>query len=392
MRKLSKAAGFCFNKLFVVIALSIAYSCAAMNLYAQDFDLQDLDLSEEKKIFLGKILKEESLSSKNLLYSAYIAYKDKSYDLSILLFENFSQKNPYNMLAKGISDYYTGKNYSNLGNHNNAIDKYKSVEALDLKEYNYLKLAAMVNSAASYYQLKNYDQFEKILKKVIEEDRDIYGDYARMMLAVYNLKKIPKEISKEAPAPKDEKLAKPEEPKKDEQKSKEEAIATRFGIGVEGGRNFIKSTYASEFANQFYIKPYFLFYQSRFFYLTVNMEYFKTEASEKAGVKNPVFTMLGQTLEINLYDSFLKYLKIAISPGAGLARTTTTKYSPAYSFDQSIDPYFVTSVSIGVYSQYVSVKTGVSYKRVFIYNNAENKYLHKDLVLNAFFLTIGLNF
>ncbi|MBN2402038.1 MAG: hypothetical protein JXN64_06540 [Spirochaetes bacterium] len=139
-------------------------------------------LAEEDKLFWDALLNEKSVNNKNLLYASYIAYKDRLNDLSIETFQECIKTNSTNSMIVGISNYYIGKNYFQIGKFADAVTQFSVVDNHDLAKYNYLKIAATLNAAISYYQLGNNEKFRENLQKVISSD--ITGDYKKQALDI----------------------------------------------------------------------------------------------------------------------------------------------------------------------------------------------------------------
>ena len=137
-------------------------------------------LIDEGRSFWGELIQDKTIKNGNLLYASYIAYRDKLNDLSVETFNECIKDNGSNKMILGIIDYYLGKNLYLLGKYKEAIEKFVSVQKFDLKKFNYIKMAALYNSALSYYKLDNIEKFRENLLKIISEDSS--GKYKQKAL------------------------------------------------------------------------------------------------------------------------------------------------------------------------------------------------------------------
>ena len=150
-----------------------------------DPNKKNLSMAEEDKSFWDTLLNEKSVNNKNLLYASYIAYKDRLNDLSIETFKECIKTNSSNSMITGISNYYIGKNFFLIGKYEDAVTQFSVVENHDMAKYNYIKIAAILNIAISYYQLGNDEKFRENLQKVISSD--ITGTYKKQALDILSM-------------------------------------------------------------------------------------------------------------------------------------------------------------------------------------------------------------
>jgi len=162
---------------FFLILINIFYSIAY-----PDSDKKNISVIEEEKSFWDEVLNEKSVKNKNLLYASYIAYKDRLNDLSIETFRECITFNSNNKIIIGISEYYIGKNLFFVGKYDEAITQFAIVDNYNLAKYNYLKFAAMLNTAVSYYHLGEDEKFRENLQKVIKNDTT--GTYRKIALNI----------------------------------------------------------------------------------------------------------------------------------------------------------------------------------------------------------------
>ncbi|MFH0974430.1 MAG: tetratricopeptide repeat protein [Spirochaetota bacterium] len=139
---------------------------------------KNIALIEEDKLFWDTVLNEKFINNKNLLYASYIAYKDRLNDLSIETFQECIKTNQTNNIIVGISNYYIGKNLFLIGKYEDAITQLSVVINYDLAKFNYIKFAAFLNIAISYYNLGNNEKCRENLQKVIESDTGTYKKQA----------------------------------------------------------------------------------------------------------------------------------------------------------------------------------------------------------------------
>lgn len=158
---------------FILLLLVLPYTLSFS-------DKIEFSLIEEDRSFWDKILSQYSIDNKNLLYASYIAYKDKLNDLSIESFQECIKNNSSNTVITGISSYYIGKNYYFIGRYNDAITQFADVYKADLLQFNYIKLAAGLNTAIAYYKLNNIEKFKENLQTVIKDDTE--GAYKKKAL------------------------------------------------------------------------------------------------------------------------------------------------------------------------------------------------------------------
>jgi hypothetical protein len=164
----------------------IIFLLLASSLYG-DTEKKSLTLTEEGKSFWDTILSEESIKNKNLLYASYIAYKDRLNDLSIETFQECKTSNANNNMINGICEFYIGKNLFYIGKYQEAITQFSIVISYDMTKYNYLKIAAVLNTAIAYYQLGDDMNFRFNIQKVIDED--ITGNYKKRALEILEIVK-----------------------------------------------------------------------------------------------------------------------------------------------------------------------------------------------------------
>ena len=162
-----------FFFIFFISIYSVIYS---------DTDRKNISVVDEEKSFWDLLLSEKSIKNKNLLYASYIAYKDRLNDLSIETFRECIMANSSNKIIVGISEYYIGKNLFFIGKYDEAITQFTRVSNYDLAKYNYLKFAALLNTAISYYHLGDDEKFRENLQKVIKDDTT--GSYRKEALNI----------------------------------------------------------------------------------------------------------------------------------------------------------------------------------------------------------------
>ncbi len=143
---------------------------------------KEINLVEEGRPFWNEILNEQSIQNKNILYASYIAYKDNLNDLSIETFQECININSSNSIIIGISNYYIGKNLFLVGKYKEAITQFINVSNIDLAKFNYIKYAAMINTAITYHRLNDTEKFRASLQKVISEDME--GKYKQIALDI----------------------------------------------------------------------------------------------------------------------------------------------------------------------------------------------------------------
>lgn len=376
------------KRITYIVILSIGIFLFFSNMDLNAFDR--IELYEEDIFFFDELINKGSINDKSLLNTGYQAYKSKAHELSIKNFEDFLMKNINDNLAVFIAAYYIGKNYFQLGKYNDAIRKFDAINVIELKEYNHLKHIVKINTAISYSRLNDVSQFQTILRRVIKEDTlGKYGDYARGLLVKYNLPTEERMTVYEA-AMQDEKEHKKEAAKEEAKVQVKKEIPVTVGMDI--GQNIIISSYCKGFSNQFFIKPYILIYVLNFFGLSFNFEYFATRGLDTDNYHYAYLDMLNASFDGVFFVRFLNYYKIILSPGFGLAQTTFTRYSPAYWSTKSLDPYLIASLALGCDINRLNIKFGMSYKRVLIINNADYKYINKDLILYSIFGGVGYNF
>lgn len=139
-------------------------------------------LVEENRSFWDEILKDRLIKNKNLLYASFVAYKDRLNELSIESFQECINTNSSNEVLRGIANYYIGKNHFLMGNYQEAISQFSSIKGIDLSHLNYIKLAALLNSAITYYQLNEIEKCREYLQTVINEDNT--GKYKKKAMAI----------------------------------------------------------------------------------------------------------------------------------------------------------------------------------------------------------------
>jgi TolA-binding protein len=88
-------------------------------------------------------------------------------------------------MITGISNYYIGKNFFLIGKYEDAVTQFSVVENHDMAKYNYIKIAATLNIAISYYQLGNDEKFRENLQKVISSD--LTGTYKKQALDILSM-------------------------------------------------------------------------------------------------------------------------------------------------------------------------------------------------------------
>jgi tetratricopeptide (TPR) repeat protein len=163
------------NKLLIIFELFLLN--ITLQMYA---GAAELLIIEEDKSFWDTLLEESSIKDKNLLYASYVAYKDRLNDLSIETFKECQTINSSNSIIAGITDYYIGKNLYFIGKYKNAIERFSSVKNYNLEKYNYIKFAALLNTAVVYHKLGDEENFRNTLQQVISQD--ITGEYKKQAL------------------------------------------------------------------------------------------------------------------------------------------------------------------------------------------------------------------
>ncbi len=164
--------------IFMVLSLFIFFFA---NIYSIPQD-KGFNLIEEDKKFWNSLLDDHSIKNKNILYASYVAYKDSLNELSIETFQECINSNPSNSALIGVANYYIGKNYFIIGKYENAITQFINVGNSELKKFNYIKHAAMINAAITYYKLKDVGKFKESLQKVISTDAE--GRYKKIALEI----------------------------------------------------------------------------------------------------------------------------------------------------------------------------------------------------------------
>ncbi|MDY6933647.1 MAG: hypothetical protein SVZ03_05410 [Spirochaetota bacterium] len=162
--------------LFSLIILSILGTTHA---YPQK---KIFSLIEEDRSFWNELLDDNTINNKNLLYASYIAYKDRLNDLSIETFQECINSNSTNSIINGIANYYIGKNLFLIGKYREAITRFSYVNNINLAKFNYIKFAALLNIAITYYQLNDIEKCRENIQKVISGDID--GKYKRIALDI----------------------------------------------------------------------------------------------------------------------------------------------------------------------------------------------------------------
>jgi tetratricopeptide (TPR) repeat protein len=165
------------KKLLFILELLILIITLNMVAVAENFSIV-----EEDKSFWDTLLSEKSIINKNLLYASYIAYKDRLNDLSIETFKECQRVNSSNSIIAGISDYYIGKNLYFVGKYKDAIARFLNVNNYNLEKYNYIKIAALLNTAIVYHKLGDEEKFRNTLQQVISQD--ITGNYKKQALNI----------------------------------------------------------------------------------------------------------------------------------------------------------------------------------------------------------------
>ncbi len=139
-------------------------------------------LVEEDKNFWNRILTDNTISNKNMLYAGYVAYKEKLNDLSMDTLKEYININSSNSTVITIANYYMAKNLYSIGNYSEAVQEFNSVSQNNNFKNNDIRFAAMINAAIVYYKLNNIEKFRESLQKVISED--IEGRYKKIALDI----------------------------------------------------------------------------------------------------------------------------------------------------------------------------------------------------------------
>lgn len=166
--------------IFILFLSAIIFYVNTTTVFPDTESKKNLSLVEEDKQFWDMLLNEKSVNNKNLLYASYIAYKDKLNDLSIETFQECAKSNSTNSIISGVSVYYIGKNLFLIGKYAEAIAQFRTVENYELANYNYIKYAALLNTAISYYELGDNEKFRENIQKVISSD--VVGNYKKKAL------------------------------------------------------------------------------------------------------------------------------------------------------------------------------------------------------------------
>lgn len=141
-------------------------------------------LVEEDQAFWNSFLGQKDINNRNMLFASYLAYKERLTDLSIESFKECIKRNDANGPVKALASYYIGKNYFLLGRYQEAIRYFAEASGMDLRQFNYLVHAIMLNMAISHLRMNDVPQFRRIVGVVIERDED--GKYQHVGRALLN--------------------------------------------------------------------------------------------------------------------------------------------------------------------------------------------------------------
>jgi tetratricopeptide (TPR) repeat protein len=141
-------------------------------------------LVEEDQAFWNSFLGQKDINNRNMLFASYLAYKERLTDLSIESFKECIKRNDSNGPVKALASYYIGKNYFLLGQYREAIRYFTEASGMDLRQFNYLVHAIMLNLAISHLRMNDVPQFRRIVGVVIDRDED--GKYQHVGRALLN--------------------------------------------------------------------------------------------------------------------------------------------------------------------------------------------------------------
>jgi tetratricopeptide (TPR) repeat protein len=144
----------------------------------------EFSLVEEDQAFWNSFLGQKEINNRNMLYASYLAYKERLTDLSIESFRECAKRNDANEPVKALANYYIGKNYFLLGQYREAIRYFTEASGMNLRQFNYLVHAIMLNMAISHHRLNDMPRFREIVGVVIEKDED--GKYQHVGRALLN--------------------------------------------------------------------------------------------------------------------------------------------------------------------------------------------------------------
>jgi tetratricopeptide (TPR) repeat protein len=144
----------------------------------------EFSLVEEDQAFWNSFLGQKEINNRNMLYASYLAYRERLTDLSIESFKECIKRNDANPPVKALASYYIGKNYFLLGQYQEAIRYFAEASGMDLRQFNYLVHAIMLNMAISHLRMNDVPQFRRIVGVVIDRDED--GKYQQVGRALLN--------------------------------------------------------------------------------------------------------------------------------------------------------------------------------------------------------------
>ncbi len=144
----------------------------------------EFSLLEEDQAFWNSFLGQKEINNRNMLYASYLAYQERLTDLSIESFQECAKRNEANEPVKALAHYYIGKNYFLLGRYREAITHFTAASGMNLRQYNYLVHAIMLNLAITHHRLNEVARFREIVDSVIEKDED--GRYQHVGRALLN--------------------------------------------------------------------------------------------------------------------------------------------------------------------------------------------------------------
>lgn len=159
--------------LLILYIISITHAFPEKNIFY---------LIEEDRSFWDELMNDNTINNKNLLYASFVAYKDRLNDLSIETFQECIKDNISHSIVIGVAHYYIGKNLFLINKYQEAIDQFSSIKNINLSKFNYIKFAALLNIAISYYQLNNIEKFRENIQKVINNDH--YGKYKKIAIDI----------------------------------------------------------------------------------------------------------------------------------------------------------------------------------------------------------------
>lgn len=144
----------------------------------------EFSLLEEDQAFWNSFLGQKEINNRNMLYASYLAYQERLTDLSIESFQECAKRNEANEPVKALAHYYIGKNYFLLGRYREAISHFTVASGMNLRQFNYLVHAIMLNMAITHHRLNEVPRFREIVDRVMEKDED--GRYQHVGRALLN--------------------------------------------------------------------------------------------------------------------------------------------------------------------------------------------------------------